>query len=290
MYLAWINEFLCVARRMSITAAARELSMSQPNLSRHLKQLESELGFKLFVVQNRRIHLTTAGKHFLDNASVISLKFQELLGECRELAANEVVPLHVKVPPFDDGIASAYLLFLNNTLNANKHYHFIFESDSGNRSRGGSVASNYDIDVVYLAPSQIETFARDGWSMRHLGDARMGVWIEQGTPFAQQDMLSLDDLAQITIGFPNNPRHPLRKGYLTIMEEAGLAANFCTFQVENRYDFISSAPAGCSFLYPADLSHDYKMSWRGDLVFVPLCEQATLAAFAISKTVDLGAE
>lgn len=288
MYMTWINEFLCVARRMSITAAARELNMSQPNLSRHLKQLESELGFKLFVVRNRRIHLTAAGKHFLDNASIISSKFQKMVDECRELAANEVTPLQVKEPPFNDGIASAYLYFLNTELNANKHYHFVFGSDSGNRSRGTNVASNYDIDVIYALPSQVDAYLGEGWSMHRLGEAPMGVWVEQSTPFAQKDELSLDDLAQITIGFPNNPRHPLRRPYLTLMEEAGLPSNYCVFQVENRYDFISSAPAGCGFIYPADLGHDYKMSWRGDLVFVPLCEQATFEAFAVSKTVDLG--
>ena len=82
-----------IARTGSINKASRRLLVAQPNLSRHLKQLEAELGFKLFVVQNRRIHLTRAGMHFLDNASSLEKKFNKMVGECRELAASEGVPL-----------------------------------------------------------------------------------------------------------------------------------------------------------------------------------------------------
>ena len=53
--------FLAVAREESITAAADYLHMTQPPLSRQLKELEDELGKKLFVRGNRRITLTEDG-------------------------------------------------------------------------------------------------------------------------------------------------------------------------------------------------------------------------------------
>ena len=288
MYLAWINEYLHVARKLSITAAARELNMSQPNLSRHLKQLEAELGFKLFVVRNRRIHLTRAGKHFLDNAAPLEKKFHKMVDECRELAASEIVPVYVKEPPFDDSIAREYLSFLNGTLNEANRYHLVFVSELSNRTRSASIGGDCDIDIIYASSQQAADVRNDGWHMHPLGTAQLGVWVEHDTPFADKDELALDDLARITIGFPNNPRHPLRKAYISFMEGAGFTPNYCEFQVEDRYSFLSSAPAGCGFLYPADLRNDYKMQWRGDLVFVPLCEEASLEAFAISKTVELG--
>lgn len=287
MYMAWISEYLHVARKLSITAAARELNMSQPNLSRHLKQLEAELGFKLFVVQNRRIHLTRAGMHFLDNASSLEKKFNKMVGECRELAASEVVPLYVKEPPFDDSIAREYLAFLNGTLNESNHYHLVFVSELSNRTRSASIAGDCDIDIVYASKRQVADAESEGWHMHRLGSAQLGVWVEHASPFACKDELSLAELEQIVIGFPNNPRHPLRNAYISFMEEAGFTPNYCEFQVEDRYSFLSSAPPECGFLYPADLRNDYKMQWRGDLVFVPLCEQAALEAFAISKRVEL---
>ena len=56
-----LQYFLAVAREESITGAAEALHMTQPPLSRQLKELEEELGKQLFVRGNRRITLTEEG-------------------------------------------------------------------------------------------------------------------------------------------------------------------------------------------------------------------------------------
>ena len=53
--------FLAVTREGNISAAAQSLNLSQPSLSRQLKDLEDELGAKLFIRGNRRIELTEEG-------------------------------------------------------------------------------------------------------------------------------------------------------------------------------------------------------------------------------------
>ena len=53
--------FLAVTREGNISAAAQSLNLSQPSLSRQLKDLEAELGAKLFIRGNRRIELTEEG-------------------------------------------------------------------------------------------------------------------------------------------------------------------------------------------------------------------------------------
>ena len=53
--------FLAVTREGNISAAAQSLNLSQPSLSRQLKDLEEELGAKLFIRGNRRIELTEEG-------------------------------------------------------------------------------------------------------------------------------------------------------------------------------------------------------------------------------------
>lgn len=56
-----LEYFLTVAREESITAAAESLHMTQPPLSRQLKELEQELGATLFIRGSRRITLTEEG-------------------------------------------------------------------------------------------------------------------------------------------------------------------------------------------------------------------------------------
>jgi DNA-binding transcriptional LysR family regulator len=60
-----------VARRGSVTAAAKELHYSQPSVSHHLARLESETGAQLMQRAGRGIRLTLAGRLLADRAAEI---------------------------------------------------------------------------------------------------------------------------------------------------------------------------------------------------------------------------
>lgn len=59
-----IRTFDAVARRMSFSLAAEELSVSQSAVSQQVRQLEADLGSKLFVRHNRSISLTENGRAY----------------------------------------------------------------------------------------------------------------------------------------------------------------------------------------------------------------------------------
>lgn len=61
MELRVLQYFLAVAREQSVSGAAAYLHLSQPTLSRQLKDLEDELGKQLFLRGNRKITLTEEG-------------------------------------------------------------------------------------------------------------------------------------------------------------------------------------------------------------------------------------
>lgn len=56
-----LQYFLAVAREASITKAAESLNMTQPPLSRQLKELEEELGKQLLIRGSRKVTLTEEG-------------------------------------------------------------------------------------------------------------------------------------------------------------------------------------------------------------------------------------
>ena len=56
-----LEYFLAVAKEESISGAAKFLHLSQPTLSRQLKDMENELGKTLFIRSNRKIKLTNEG-------------------------------------------------------------------------------------------------------------------------------------------------------------------------------------------------------------------------------------
>ncbi len=61
MELRVLQYFLAVTREQSISGAAESLHLSQPTLSRQLKEMEDELGKQLFIRGNRRVTLTEEG-------------------------------------------------------------------------------------------------------------------------------------------------------------------------------------------------------------------------------------
>ena len=57
-----LQYFLAVAKEENISAAAQSLYVTQPTMSRQLKELEEELGHTLFLRGNRKITLTPEGE------------------------------------------------------------------------------------------------------------------------------------------------------------------------------------------------------------------------------------
>ncbi len=61
MELRVLHYFLAVVREQTVSAAAESLHLTQPTLSRQLRDLEDELGKKLFIRGNHKIELTEEG-------------------------------------------------------------------------------------------------------------------------------------------------------------------------------------------------------------------------------------
>ncbi len=63
-----VQAFLAVAEKGSLSAAARQLGLTQPTVGRHIQTLESGLGVTLFKRQARGMALTAEGASLLEHA------------------------------------------------------------------------------------------------------------------------------------------------------------------------------------------------------------------------------
>jgi DNA-binding transcriptional LysR family regulator len=68
MELHHLRYFVAIADRLSFSQAAEDLDLSQPSLSRQIRDLEAELAAPLFNREGRRISLTAAGAALLPAA------------------------------------------------------------------------------------------------------------------------------------------------------------------------------------------------------------------------------
>lgn len=78
MELRHLRYFVAVAEEKSFNKAAERLHISQPPLSRQIRQLEEEIGVVLIDRDNRPLKLTEAGKFFYEHAIQILSKSDKL--------------------------------------------------------------------------------------------------------------------------------------------------------------------------------------------------------------------
>lgn len=99
MELRHLRYFIEVALEENVTRAAEKLHVSQPALSRQVRDLEEELGFSLLERSAKSVALTEAGRVFLDEASEVLERLEEGVARAREVAEGEGREIHVGYAP-----------------------------------------------------------------------------------------------------------------------------------------------------------------------------------------------
>lgn len=79
MQIEHLREFIVTANMSSFGLAAKALFVSPSTVSKHISQMEQELGVKLFVRERTRVDLTDAGAAFLDGAKRIMAAYENAL-------------------------------------------------------------------------------------------------------------------------------------------------------------------------------------------------------------------
>ena len=87
MDLKQLNAFIAIADLRSFSAAAAKTGLSQPSLSRVIKQLETDMGVVLVDRYHRPLHLTEAGAFFYDKISTILTEIDTVTSMTQRLSA-----------------------------------------------------------------------------------------------------------------------------------------------------------------------------------------------------------
>lgn len=99
MELRHLRYFVAVAEAENVSRAALKLHVSQPGISRQIRDLEDEIGFALFERNAKSIKLTNAGKAFLMEARAVLQRADEAVKTARAIATGAQGELHVGYAP-----------------------------------------------------------------------------------------------------------------------------------------------------------------------------------------------
>jgi DNA-binding transcriptional LysR family regulator len=99
MELRHLRYFVAVAGEENVSRAALKLHVSQPGLSRQIRDLEEEIGFQLLERSAKSVRLTAAGKVFLAEAREVLLHAEAAVNKARAVAKDGSGEIHVGYAP-----------------------------------------------------------------------------------------------------------------------------------------------------------------------------------------------
>src|SRR6185436_13167551 len=95
MELRHLRYFIAVAEAENVSRAALKLHVSQPALSRQIRDLEDELGFPLLERTAKSVRLTDAGRVFLPEARAVMQRVEDAVKAARAVATGGCEELHI---------------------------------------------------------------------------------------------------------------------------------------------------------------------------------------------------
>lgn len=161
MEMQQVRYFLAVSRTLNFTRAAEECNVTQPALTRAIKQLEDELGGELIRREGRNSHLTDLGN-----------RMQPLLQQCYDsaLAAKQVASKLKKgeVAALSIAVSRTFDLDLLTEPLAEVHRNFPGLQLNVRRPSGSKICEllkNGDVDLAISGPLAEEWDRLDAWPM-----------------------------------------------------------------------------------------------------------------------------
>lgn len=184
MDLRLLRTFQLVADTGSVTAAAEALMITQPALSRQLQQLERQLAVRLFDRDKGRLHLTAAGRTFLDASRDVLTAAESARSLAESLAAGRLARVRIAAPTTT--LTDVLAPFLA-TLRATDPVITVEEATHTDAIAG--LGTRLDLAIVTSPPP------------RHLGRRKIAVlpvWAYVGGdhPLTGRDEISIESIAE----------------------------------------------------------------------------------------------
>jgi DNA-binding transcriptional LysR family regulator len=213
MELRQLQCFVAVAEALNFRRAAERLHVTQPSVSRHVRQLEEELGAVLLLRDRRRVQLTENGRSVLTKA-------QALLADAAALAESvdrtvKGAPARLKVGvsiPLVKSIQGLVTEYARQFPHVDVQYQDILQASMHNKGlRKG------EIDIGISWPPIDRTHI----SSERLFDERFRVILPRTSPLARHKKLRFRELAEQVLLLPEQTETSNRK-VLQMARDAGV--------------------------------------------------------------------
>lgn len=242
-----------VAKTSSITKAAENLYMGQPNLSRAIRELEEDLGIEIFIRSSKGITPTPQGEEFLRYARSILAQVDAVEKRYREKVPSELV-FSVSVPRASY-ISCAFTDFVEK-LDSGRSMELLYKETNAMRAVQNIIESNYRLGIVrYLSGYDRqfkELLSEKGLTGELIWEFRHEVLASEHSPLAAKETYlpsDLSDLIEIAHGDPFVPSVPVSE--VRREEMSGQAKRrIFVFERGSQFDLLSRIPESFMLVSP----------------------------------------
>jgi DNA-binding transcriptional LysR family regulator len=190
MDIRYLHSFIAVANCLNFTEAAKRIYIAQPVLSRQIALLEEQLGVKLFIRNNRSVHLTAAGTTLFQEAGALLANIEDIIERTRQ--SHTGTSGQLKVGCF--GVESDFLpqiigrfhtAYPRITLNLQQATIRMLETG----------LKNGDLDIAFSAYLGNEP-QKSPFMHKEVRRSRLCFLLPRNHPYAQRQSLNFFDLRQ----------------------------------------------------------------------------------------------
>lgn len=193
MTIAQVKYFVTVAKCLSFTKAAEQLFISQPALSRHIRNMEEELNIQLFVRTNNGIRLTPAGSSLYIGMSDMYNNYIEMVQKADKIQKG--LDGSLKIGVLDQTNVADFMPVIYQYFHE-KHPSVDLWFQDGSFEFLVSELYAGRLDLIFTLKFEIER--KDSIIYQYVSHSKDHIVMSKYHPLAQKEHITLDDVKDET--------------------------------------------------------------------------------------------
>ena len=270
-----LYEFIVLSHYLNFTTAANNLNLSQPTLSKHMSELEQELGVDL-ISRGKDLEMTAAGTAFLKDAIQIHHQYKDALKRVREIAKQSIEVLTIQEPYIVDLMSEILLKSVSRFKLMNPYVMTKYYTEKGRKSiellEQGKIDIALTIDC-YGTERINKVSEKKNLIFVPIIQEPLCAWMHESHPLATKETLTLEDLVHVPINMTSTRSlDPMRFALLDLFDRSlGVQPNLQTHSSETLNEFfMNTHDRNAVFLITSAVAASPLMGMQRDMMSRPI--------------------
>jgi DNA-binding transcriptional LysR family regulator len=242
-----------VARLGSLNKAAESLMVAQPNISRSIKELEGDLGIKIFNRTSRGMVLTPDGEEFVDYANDILRRIDKMEQAYRD-GSHKKRKFSVSVPRACY-ISAAFAEFSKGIGDADVEVYY--KETNSKKKISKLLANEYKLGIIRYAESYDKYYKsmleEKGLEAEMIAEFSYVLIMSKDSPLAKKERITYEDLSpyiEIAHADPYVPSISMSKVFREELPD-NIGKRIFVFERASQFDLLSENPNTFMWVSPA---------------------------------------